>query len=139
VFLDKQGAPNIDATKNSIVWVIDLASGKERTLSVPQNTDAVPGRTPRELLLGWPTFRQDRVIQSHVIVLDLSTGKRKTLLTKRGQYDVDGLSDDGKWVLLKHPYAEVGPGELSAVRLSDGKTRVLQDNVYNCVVVRDAP
>jgi hypothetical protein len=122
------------------IWILDTQTGTQKRFEYANfNMGFCSGNSQNELLIGLPNVYDKRtgsIKSSRFISVDLNTLRRHTLLLYPGELNLIGLSDDAAWLVTLKPYAEVGPGRLISIRISNAQAHTLQENVYLCSLLR---
>lgn len=119
------------------LWRYDSVTGDACRLAARLPVKgACQGRSPNELLLGVATAVTKRLdaVSTRVEAVDLLSLRRTVVTTHEGEFHPAGLSTNGRWLLGFACIPDDKIGRLDAVRLSDGKVRVLQSNVRDVAI-----
>ncbi len=117
------------------MWAVDLQQRRDKLIAMPRGYKGFcRGPVADQVLIGV----EDAHDRFTVLSRSLTTGHGRPLAHLRA----DGantllidISPDGRWAILFTGYARVGPGSVRALRLIDGRTRVLAENTYPPVTV----
>lgn len=118
------------------LWVVDTRLKAQSHFQV-ENWGFDAGHIPNEIVICRPKRKTaiEKVETTEVLSLNLETLKTHAITEIAGIHTLVGLSNDDNWLLTQTFSAEVGPGDLNATRLSDKKTKVVRNQVYNCFLI----
>lgn len=118
------------------LWIVDTRLKAQSYFAV-ENWGLADGHIPKEIVICRPKreVSTGNVGTTEVVSLNLETAKTHTITGIAGIHSLVGLSNDGNWLLTQTFPAEVGPGDLNAIRLSDKKMTILRHQVYHCFLI----
>lgn len=124
-----------DSQSPGWLWAVSLPQRRDKLIPMPRGYKGFCRGPAADQVLVGVEEAHDRFT---VLSRSLATGHSRPLsrLSADGSHTLlMDISPDGRWAILFTGYARVGPGQVRALRLIDGRTRVLAENSYPPVIV----
>lgn len=124
-----------------LLWIADIQKKTQRQIPPCLMTTFFGWNAKSEIVVG--LVQPDRIEKptesTKIVAIDCETLRRRTLFVGKGQLDPIGFDASQQWIVALRPYYEVGPAALLGIDFNHKKTRLIRENVYNCILVEPTP
>ena len=127
----------VDSRNGVTIWAIDSKDFKAKKIRhYSKSISIAPVYDRISILVSEYNNSSAKLKSTNIVEIDLIANKNQIIVKDiQGQFDVLGFTSDNKYLVGIRVKAEVGPGTLETISLSDKAHTLLRDNVYDCFMV----
>lgn len=123
------------------LWIADIQKKTQRQIPVRRMTTFFGWNAKSEIVVGLaqPEPMAEPIESTKIVAIDCDTLRRRTLFVGKKQLNPIGFDASQQWIVALRPYYEVGPCAMLGIDFAHKKTRLIRENVYNCILVEPTP